>query len=62
MEQQDKIIWRPDLQKALGNVSGETMRRWLRAGKIPKPDVQLSLRSQGWKLSTLCAAGINLPL
>lgn len=56
----EHILWRADLPAEL-NVSTETVRRWIRAGKLPEPDVKLSLQSRGWKLSTLRAAGINLP-
>jgi len=56
---QDKVIWRKDLEQRL-NVGSETIRRWMVAGKLPKPDVDLSRRTRGWKLSTLRSAGINL--
>lgn len=56
---QDRVIWRRDLQAQM-RVSGETMRRWLKANKLPAPDVAMSLRTMGWKTSTLRAAGINL--
>jgi hypothetical protein len=56
----DRIIWRRDLRKALGDVTDETLRRWIKAGKIPKPDVDLSHRTRGWRLSTLQKSGINL--
>jgi hypothetical protein len=55
----DRVIWRPDLQREM-RVGGETVRRWIIAGKLPKPDVDLSRRTKGWRLSTLRAAGINL--
>lgn len=55
----DRVIWRRDLQ-ATAQVSSETVRRWLVSGKLPKPDVQISRRTAGWRLSTLRAAGINL--
>jgi predicted DNA-binding transcriptional regulator AlpA len=55
----DTVIWRRELHKRLG-VSSETVRRLLNAGKLPKPDVDLSLRTRGWRLSTLRSAGINL--
>ena len=58
-ENMDRVIWRKDLQDTMG-VSGETMRRWLNGGKLPKPDVALSQKTTGWRLSTLRAAGINL--
>jgi predicted DNA-binding transcriptional regulator AlpA len=41
-------------------VCSETIRRYMRDEKLPKPDVELSRRTMGWKLSTLRAAGINL--
>ncbi len=55
----DTVIWRKDLAKLL-NRSSETIRQWMLSGKLPKPDVDLSLKTRGWKLSTLRAAGINL--
>lgn len=56
---EDRIIWRPELQKKL-NKSPETIRRWMQDGKLPPPDVNLSVRSRGWMLSTLRAAGIKV--
>lgn len=55
----ETIIWRCDLPKLL-NKSTETIRRWLAEGKLPEPDVNLSLQSRGWKLRTLHAAGIKI--
>ena len=60
MNEPDKVIWRHDLQSALG-VSGETMRRWLNSKKLPTPDVAMSRKTLGWRISTLRAHGINLP-
>jgi len=54
------LVWRRDLQ-ALMKVSSETMRRWLRAGKLPEPDLNLSSHTVAWKRSTLEQAGIRLP-
>lgn len=58
-EDQDRLILRGALPAELG-VSSETVRRWMRDGKLPKPDVDLSLRTRGWKLSTLRAAGLGI--
>lgn len=58
-EQVDRVIWRQDLQTTMC-VTSETMRRWLRDGKLPVPDVRMSRKTAGWRLSTLRAAGINL--
>ncbi len=57
---EDRVLWRSELENTL-NVSSETIRRWLRNGNLPAPDVDMTRRSRGWKLSTLRAAGINLP-
>jgi predicted DNA-binding transcriptional regulator AlpA len=54
----DRVIWRRELQAATC-VSSETVRRWMRDGKLPAPDVNLSHRTRGWRMSTLRAAGIN---
>jgi hypothetical protein len=56
---QDRLILRRDLPDELG-VCSETVRRLMKANKLPPPDVDLSLRTRGWKLSTLRAAGIGL--
>lgn len=58
-ETPDRVIWRCEL-KAEAKVTSETIRRWMRDGKLPPPDVALSHRTKGWKISTLRAAGINL--
>ncbi len=59
-EEADRLIMRADLPGEL-NVTTETVRRWLKADKLPAPDVDLSQRTRGWRLSTLRRAGINLP-
>lgn len=55
----DRVIWRPDLATEL-HVCSETLRRWMRAGKLPPPDVAITRKTLGWRVSTLRAAGINL--
>lgn len=56
----DRVIWRHDLPKLLG-VSSETVRRYIKEKKLPDPDVDMSRKTRGWRVSTLRAAGINLP-
>jgi hypothetical protein len=58
-EAPDRVIWRRELQAA-ACVTSETVRRWMRDGKLPVPDVNLSHRTKGWRVSTLRAAGIDL--
>ncbi|MDB5957529.1 MAG: hypothetical protein JWP60_4137 [Ramlibacter sp.] len=58
----DVVIWRHELRQMCGGVCGETIRVWIKRGKLPPPDVKLSLRTMGWRLSTLRAAGFDLPL
>lgn len=55
----DPIMTRADIMARL-KVSRETVRQWLKAERLPKPDVALSRKTVGWKRSTLAAAGINL--
>jgi predicted DNA-binding transcriptional regulator AlpA len=55
----DRIIWRSELRELTG-VKTEAIRRWIAAKKLPPPDVALSKRTKGWRLSTLEAAGIRL--
>ena len=56
---EDPVIWRPELQRRL-EVCSETIRRYLKDGKLPPPDVNMSTKKRGWRLSTLRAHGINL--
>lgn len=52
---------RPDLQKMMG-VTSETVRRWMRDKRLPTPDVAMSRKTLGWRMSTLRAHGVNLAL
>lgn len=53
----DRVIYRAELPGLL-NVGTEAVRRYIKDGKLPAPDVDLSRRCRGWKISTLRAAGI----
>lgn len=55
----ERVISRRELQHRLQR-SSETMRRWLRSGTLPTPDVQITHRTVGWRVSTLRAAGIHV--
>lgn len=57
--EKDRVIWRPQLQEMMG-VTSETVRRWMHGNKLPTPDVAMSRKTIGWRLSTLRAAGINI--
>lgn len=56
---EDRVIYRADLCKAL-RVCSETVRRYMKDNKLPKPDVRLSRQTMGWKASTLRNAGIDI--
>lgn len=60
-DEQDRVIWRPELQKIMG-VTSETIRRWMRANRLPAPDVAMSRKTLGWRVSTLRASGVNLAI
>lgn len=55
----DRLVFRDDLMKTF-DVGNEALRRWIKAGKLPKPDVAITRRTMAWRLSTLQAAGIGL--
>ncbi|MER2539928.1 MAG: hypothetical protein ABTQ26_11870 [Azonexus sp.] len=61
INEQDRVIWRHDLQTMM-SVSRETMRQWIKKGKLPKPDVAMSQKTMGWRISTLHNAGINIAI
>ena len=55
----DRVIWRKDFEETM-RVTSETVRRWIKTGKLPPPDVSMSRKVHGWRLSTLQKLGINL--
>jgi hypothetical protein len=55
----DGIIWRDELQERLGGVSTKTLKRYIDAGRLPPPDLRISLKRVGWKFSTLAKAGLE---
>lgn len=55
----DRIIYRRELCTLTG-VGSEAIRRWIKAKKLPPPDIAISQKTMGWRLSTLRAAGIGL--
>ncbi len=54
----ERLIWRQDLMHEF-RVCPETVRRWIKTGKLPQPDVSVTDRTKAWKVSTLRAANIN---
>lgn len=56
---EDPILTRADIMVRL-KCSRETVRQWLKAGKLPPPDVAISRKTMGWKRSTLIDAGISI--
>jgi hypothetical protein len=54
---QPAVIWLRDLPRALGR-STQTVRVWRQKGLIPPPDMSPTRKSQGWRRSTLEAAGL----
>ncbi len=55
----DRMVWRKQFTDAMG-VCSETVRLWIKAKKLPVPDVNVSPKVMGWKLSTLRNAGFDL--
>lgn len=55
----DPILTRAYIMERLDK-KADTVRKWIKSGKLPPPDVALSRKTMGWKRSTLVAAGINL--
>lgn len=54
------MISRAQLREHLG-VHPHTITKWLAKGRIPRPDVQISLKSAWWKRETLAKVGIEIP-
>jgi len=56
---EDRVVYRDEMMRALDCCS-RTLTRYVTSKKLPAPDVSLTLQKQGWRISTLRAAGINL--
>ena len=56
----DRLVFRDEFCE-LAKVSSETVRRWVRDGRLPGFDWMPSRKRQAWKRSTLCAAGHFVP-
>jgi hypothetical protein len=54
----DRVIWRDELQQRL-RVCGKTMTRYIASAKLPAPDVYMSAKRMGWRVSTLTKAGLE---
>lgn len=55
----DRLYTRADLLRLLP-VTSDTITRWLREGRLPRPDIAPTVKSQQWRRSTLAAHGIRL--
>lgn len=55
----ERYYTRHELQAILGR-SSETVRRWIKTGVLPPPDVAPTRETQQWKRSTLHAAGLRI--
>lgn len=55
------IIRRRELQAHLG-VSSDTMRRYIRDGKLPPLDYAPTHKLQAWRIDTLKAAGWDIAI
>jgi hypothetical protein len=58
-DENEMIIKRSDLPRLL-KVSSDTVRKYIKSGKLPSYDVALSRKTSGWKRSTLVAAGVRV--
>lgn len=57
-ETEDRVIWRAELCKMLNNIKSDTVRKMVKAKRLPEPDVKISQKTKGWRLSTLRQAGV----
>lgn len=51
-------IFPADLMQILGITHANTLRVQIKAGKVPKPDVQITQKTRYWHRSTLVKAGL----
>lgn len=56
----ERTYTRADLMQALGGICAATLRKYVKTGKVPAPDANLSRRTQTWIRSSLLRANIRL--
>ena len=56
-----RVYYRDEVRSLLGGITSEALRKLINLGKVPKPDVDITNRTQGWNTSTLLALGFKLP-
>ena len=59
-EPTDYIVYSRELREML-QISSETVKNWMKSGKLPGFDINLSTKTRGWRLSTLKRNGVNVP-
>ena len=57
----DRLVFRTEYRDQIAMISDETVRNWLRQGKLPPFDYQPTRKRQAWKRSTLSAHGHFVP-
>lgn len=57
----DRVVYREELAR-LADVQSDTLTKWIKAKRIPAPEVAVSRKRQGWKASTLRALGYVVPI
>ena len=57
----DRLVFRTEYRDQIAMISDETIRNWMRQGKLPPFDFQPTRKRQAWKRSTLIAHGHFVP-
>lgn len=55
-------IFPADLMRLLGISHANTLRRYIKDGKVPEPDKKISQKTRYWHRSTLERAGLITPM
>jgi predicted site-specific integrase-resolvase len=55
-------IFPADLMRLLGISHANTLRRYIKDGKVPEPDKKISQKTRYWHRSTLERAGLITPV
>lgn len=58
MSQLEIPIFPADLMRMLGITHASTLLKQIKAGKVPKPDVQISQKTRYWHRATLVKANL----
>ena len=58
MMQSEIPLFQADVMQLLGIRHANTLRTWIKEGRVPEPDVRITQKTRYWHRTTLVKAGL----